>query len=61
MSVGRGEGRLRCPDGKRELLLAAMAELRAELTERTRVPWRQARSVVGKLANLAQVSPELKL
>eukprot|EP00965_Chrysotila_dentata_P124163 4103504-Pleurochrysis_carterae.AAC.1 len=61
MAVGRGEGRLRCPGGKRELLLAAMAELRAEMSERSRVPWRQARSVVGKLANLAQVLPELKL
>eukprot|EP00965_Chrysotila_dentata_P204344 6182274-Pleurochrysis_carterae.AAC.1 len=49
MSVGRDEGRLRCPSGKRELLLAAMAELLAELTERTRVPWRQARAVVGKV------------
>eukprot|EP00965_Chrysotila_dentata_P061525 2036927-Pleurochrysis_carterae.AAC.1 len=38
-----------------------MAELRAELTGSARVPWRQARSVVGKLANLAQVLPELKL
>eukprot|EP00965_Chrysotila_dentata_P182152 6014929-Pleurochrysis_carterae.AAC.1 len=61
MSVGRDEGRLRCPGGKRELLLAAMAELRGELTRNARVPWRQARSVVGKLANLAQVLPELKL
>eukprot|EP00965_Chrysotila_dentata_P010878 353878-Pleurochrysis_carterae.AAC.1 len=61
MSVGRDEGRLRCPSGKRELLLAAMAELRAELAAHARVPWRQARSVVGKLANLAQVLPELKL
>eukprot|EP00965_Chrysotila_dentata_P105312 3478203-Pleurochrysis_carterae.AAC.1 len=61
MSVGRDEGRLRCPAGKRELLLAAMAELNVELTTRARVPWRQARSVVGKLANLAQVLPELKL
>eukprot|EP00965_Chrysotila_dentata_P110606 3654235-Pleurochrysis_carterae.AAC.1 len=61
MSVGRDEGRLRCPDGKRELLLAAMAELRTELTANARVPWQQARTVVGKLANLSQALPELKL
>eukprot|EP00965_Chrysotila_dentata_P139066 4598839-Pleurochrysis_carterae.AAC.1 len=51
MSVGRDEGRLRCPGGKRELLMAAMAELRGELTRHARVPWWQARSVVGKLAS----------
>eukprot|EP00965_Chrysotila_dentata_P166367 5492517-Pleurochrysis_carterae.AAC.1 len=61
MSVGRDEGRLRCPGGKRDLLLAAMAELQDELAGNTPVPWRQARSVVGKLANLAQALPELKL
>eukprot|EP00965_Chrysotila_dentata_P093187 3077916-Pleurochrysis_carterae.AAC.1 len=61
MCVGHDEGRLRCPDGKRELLLAAMAELSSDLAQDARVPWRQARSVVGKLANLAQVLPELKL
>eukprot|EP00965_Chrysotila_dentata_P207995 6184449-Pleurochrysis_carterae.AAC.1 len=61
MSIGRDEGRLRCPSGKRELLLAALAELQAELANDATVPWRQARSVVGKLANLAQALPELKL
>eukprot|EP00965_Chrysotila_dentata_P012373 407087-Pleurochrysis_carterae.AAC.1 len=61
MSIGRDEGRLRCPDGKRELLLAAMAKLVAELARGSRVPWRRARTVVGKLANIAQVLPELKL
>eukprot|EP00965_Chrysotila_dentata_P102237 3375681-Pleurochrysis_carterae.AAC.1 len=38
-----------------------MAELRVELAEHARVPWRQACLVVGKLANHAQVLPELKL
>eukprot|EP00965_Chrysotila_dentata_P123271 4074133-Pleurochrysis_carterae.AAC.1 len=38
-----------------------MAEMRGELDREGRVHWRQARSVVGKLANLAQVLPELKL
>eukprot|EP00965_Chrysotila_dentata_P056153 1861276-Pleurochrysis_carterae.AAC.1 len=61
MSVGRGEGRLRCPEGKRELLRAALAEMRVALKEEHTVPWREARSAVGKLANLAQVLPELRL
>eukprot|EP00965_Chrysotila_dentata_P093655 3095170-Pleurochrysis_carterae.AAC.1 len=38
-----------------------MAELSAELTRDSRVPWRRARTVVGKLANIAQVLFELKL
>eukprot|EP00965_Chrysotila_dentata_P222990 6193319-Pleurochrysis_carterae.AAC.1 len=36
MSLGREEGRLRCPDGKRELLMAALAELRSELRQAAR-------------------------
>eukprot|EP00965_Chrysotila_dentata_P181498 5991072-Pleurochrysis_carterae.AAC.1 len=60
MELCRGEARLRCPAGKRELLLAAMAEMRAEAVSSSRVRWRQARSVVGKLANISQVLPELK-
>eukprot|EP00965_Chrysotila_dentata_P056605 1878087-Pleurochrysis_carterae.AAC.1 len=60
MELCRREARLRCPTGKRELLLAAMAEMRAEAVSSGRVRWRQARSVVGKLANISQVLPELK-
>eukprot|EP00965_Chrysotila_dentata_P100686 3326962-Pleurochrysis_carterae.AAC.1 len=37
-----------------------MAEMREETTSRARVHWRRARSLVGRLANLAQVLPELK-
>eukprot|EP00965_Chrysotila_dentata_P123506 4082530-Pleurochrysis_carterae.AAC.2 len=61
MSVGRALGRLRCPGGKRELILAAMSEMRGELEREGRLHWQQACSIVGKLANLAQVLPELKL
>eukprot|EP00965_Chrysotila_dentata_P088133 2909812-Pleurochrysis_carterae.AAC.1 len=34
--------------------------MREEATLRARVHWRKARSLVGRLANLAQVLPELK-
>eukprot|EP00965_Chrysotila_dentata_P163712 5405321-Pleurochrysis_carterae.AAC.1 len=37
-----------------------MAEMRAETAERGRVHWRRARTLAGRLANLAQVFPELK-
>eukprot|EP00965_Chrysotila_dentata_P088394 2919505-Pleurochrysis_carterae.AAC.4 len=37
-----------------------VAEMRAEAVDSGRVRWRQARSVVGKLANVSQVLPELK-
>eukprot|EP00965_Chrysotila_dentata_P097159 3211301-Pleurochrysis_carterae.AAC.1 len=60
MSVGVREDRLRCPEGKRALLLAAISEARREAEERGRVRGRRARSLVGKLANIAQVLPELK-
>eukprot|EP00965_Chrysotila_dentata_P056127 1860375-Pleurochrysis_carterae.AAC.1 len=59
-SVGAAEGALRVPANKRELILAALAEMRDEATERSRVHWRKARSLVGKLSNLAQALPELK-
>eukprot|EP00965_Chrysotila_dentata_P228094 6196405-Pleurochrysis_carterae.AAC.1 len=58
--VSARSGRLSCPDSKRRLLLAAMAEMRAETAERGRVHWRRARTLAGRLANLAQVFPELK-
>eukprot|EP00965_Chrysotila_dentata_P046016 1529267-Pleurochrysis_carterae.AAC.2 len=61
MSVGREVGRLRCPDGKRELMLATLAEMRTALADDGRVQWRQAHSLVGRLANIAQVLPKLKL
>eukprot|EP00965_Chrysotila_dentata_P150059 4956580-Pleurochrysis_carterae.AAC.1 len=38
-----------------------MAEMRGELEREGRVHWRQARSIVEKLANLAQILPKLKL
>eukprot|EP00965_Chrysotila_dentata_P172590 5695152-Pleurochrysis_carterae.AAC.1 len=60
MSVSVSGDRLRCPEGKRTLLLAAIAEAREEAVRRARVQWKQARSLVGKLANVAQVLPELK-
>eukprot|EP00965_Chrysotila_dentata_P144695 4779745-Pleurochrysis_carterae.AAC.1 len=60
MSVGVREGRLSCPDGKRTLLRAAIAEARDEAQKRGRVRWKRARSLVGKLSNIAQVLPELK-
>eukprot|EP00965_Chrysotila_dentata_P197191 6178050-Pleurochrysis_carterae.AAC.1 len=49
MELCRGEARLRCPVGKRELLLAAMAEMRVEAVSSSRVRWRQARSVLPEL------------
>eukprot|EP00965_Chrysotila_dentata_P109415 3615779-Pleurochrysis_carterae.AAC.1 len=41
-------------------MLVALAEARTEAMERSRVHWRQARTVVGRLTNLAQVMPELR-
>eukprot|EP00965_Chrysotila_dentata_P039001 1296831-Pleurochrysis_carterae.AAC.1 len=35
--------------------------MREEATRSARVHWRKARTLVGKLANLAQVLPELKV
>eukprot|EP00965_Chrysotila_dentata_P115818 3828511-Pleurochrysis_carterae.AAC.1 len=60
LSLGVHEGRLRCPEGKRELMRAAIAEHRDEAMQRARVHWRRARALVGLLANVAQVLPELR-
>eukprot|EP00965_Chrysotila_dentata_P015245 504179-Pleurochrysis_carterae.AAC.1 len=59
-SVDAVSGRLRCPDGKRTLLLATLAAMRGEVHERGRVSWRKARTLTGRLCNLAQVFPEMK-
>eukprot|EP00965_Chrysotila_dentata_P063847 2115889-Pleurochrysis_carterae.AAC.2 len=60
LSLGVHEGRLRCPEGKRELMRAAIAEHRDEALQGARVHWRRARTLVGRLANIAQVLPELR-
>eukprot|EP00965_Chrysotila_dentata_P017238 572214-Pleurochrysis_carterae.AAC.2 len=60
MSLSVRGNRLRCPAGKRELVMSAFAEARTEAMRHGRVRWKQACSLVGKLANIAQVLPELK-
>eukprot|EP00965_Chrysotila_dentata_P080849 2668643-Pleurochrysis_carterae.AAC.1 len=61
ISLGATTGRLRCPDSKRALLLASMADMRDEACDNAQVHWRKARSLVGRLVNISQVAPELKL
>eukprot|EP00965_Chrysotila_dentata_P038824 1289999-Pleurochrysis_carterae.AAC.1 len=52
---------IRCPDGKRELLLATVEEMmRRETATRGRVSWRGARTLAGRLCNLGQAFPELR-
>eukprot|EP00965_Chrysotila_dentata_P157852 5214908-Pleurochrysis_carterae.AAC.4 len=60
-ALGRRGERCASPTTNARLrILAAAAAARAETTERARVHWRKARSLVGRLSNLAQALRELK-
>ena len=59
--VGREQGDLRLPDVKRSSMLAALDAMRARAeAEPPTVPRREARRLVGRLGNVAQVFPELR-
>ena len=54
-----GDGRLRCPKLKRAALLESVADASSRLERDARVECRSARRLVHRLANLAQIFPEL--
>ena len=57
---GLGAGRVDCPELKRQSVRAAAADAAAEATE-GRVDRARAETLVGRLCNLSQAFPELKL
>jgi hypothetical protein len=57
-SVGMQAGRVSVPDKKRATMIADIGH-HAALASQAKVPLARARTLVGRLVNLAQVSPEL--